>query len=217
MRCYLILAFLIILNNGSSADENKVPTWRKALPGTQAYLDDDGGGANTATVCDTADRYRDWLKFESAPGCQAFQHGLKVVIEVVLLDSVRDTAGTMWLPLVKINIPSRNFTGYCQLLGLHPEVPAGTVVHFSEADKGQLKLYQTADMNDAGRVELGTNVTATVLSYDPTDIDKLELYVSINDGPHKGMKGWMPSFLEKISDGQLMNQFDQAVIENKVQ
>jgi hypothetical protein len=216
MRRYLVLAFLIILNSGSLADESKVPTWKKALPGTRAYLSDNGGGANTATVCDTADRYRDWLKFESAPGCQAFQHGLKVVIEVVLLDSVRDTAGAMWLPLVKIKIPSRNFTGYYQLLGLHPEVPAGTVVHFSDAEKGQLKLYQTAGMHDEGSVELGSNVTATVLSYDPTDIDKLELYVSINDGPHKGMKGRMLSFLETISDGQPMNQFDQAVIENKV-
>jgi hypothetical protein len=50
---------------------------------------------------------------------------VKIVIEIVLLDQVRDTVGSEWLPLVKINIPSRNFTGYTQLLGLHPEVPAG--------------------------------------------------------------------------------------------
>ena len=210
---YLVLAFLIILNSGLQADENKNFSWRKAVPGARAYLDDDGGGVNTATVCDTADRFRDWLNFEHPPGCQTFQHGLKVVIEVVLLDAVRDTAGTTWLPLVKIEIPSRNFTGYCQLLGLHPEVPAGTVIHFSEKDEGRLKLYRTADMNDEGSVSLGTDVIATVLSYDPTNIDRLDLYVSIDEGSHKGMKGWMLSFLETISNGQLMNQFDQAVIE----
>jgi hypothetical protein len=44
------------------AADNTVPSWRKALLGTRdAYLGDDGGGVNTATVCDTADRYRDWL------------------------------------------------------------------------------------------------------------------------------------------------------------
>ena len=215
MRCYLVLAFLIILNNGLLADDNKDLSWKKALPGTRAYLDDDGGGANTATVCNTADRYRDWLNMESAPGCHAFQHGLKVVIEVVMLDTARDTIGSTWRPLVKIKIPARNFTGYCRLDMLHPEVPAGTIIHFSTADKS-VKLYKTADANDEDSLELGADVSATVLSYDPTDENKLELYVSINDGPNKGKKGWMLSFLEETSDGQLMNQFDQAVIENKI-
>jgi hypothetical protein len=62
---------------------------------------------------------------------------------------------------------------------------------------------------------IGTEVSATVLSYDPADEDKLELYLTINDGPYKGKKGWMLSFLEETDDGQIMNQFDKAVIENK--
>jgi hypothetical protein len=116
---------------------------------------------------------------------------------------------------VKINIPSRNFSGYCHLDMLHPEVPVGTIIHFSTDDKSSVKLYKNADANDEDGLELGTDVTATVLFYDPTDENKWDLYVSINDGPNKGKKGWMLSFLEKTSDGQLMNQFDQAAIENK--
>lgn len=215
---FIAVLFLMPLLIGKlQADENKVPAWQKALPGTHAFLDNDGGGANTKTVCDTADRYRDWLKMESAPGCQAFQYGLEVVIEVVLLDAVKDTVGSSWLPLVKINIPSRNFTGYCQLLGLHPKVPAGTRIHFSSsgANTESFRLYKTADMDEKDSLELGTEVSATVLSYDPTAEDKLELYVSINDGPHEGRKGWMLSFLEETDDRQIMNQFDKAVIENK--
>jgi hypothetical protein len=49
--------------------------------GTHAFLGDDGGGVNTATECDTADRFRDWLNMESAPGCQTFQQDLPIVIE----------------------------------------------------------------------------------------------------------------------------------------
>jgi hypothetical protein len=39
------------------AAEAEVPAWKKATPGTHAFLGDDGGGVNTATVCDTADRW----------------------------------------------------------------------------------------------------------------------------------------------------------------
>jgi hypothetical protein len=152
---------------------------------------------------------------ESAPGCQAFQYGLDVVIEVVLLDAVKDTVGSMWRPLAKINIPSRNFTGYTQLLGLHPKVPAGTRIHFTSTQGDTERWYRTADMDEKENLDLGPAVSATVLSYDLTNDDKLELYVSIDDGPYKGEKGWMLSFLEKTDDGEIMNQFGKAVIENK--
>ena len=217
MRFYLAFLFLTISFGCLQAAESQVPTWKIALPGTHAFLGGDGGGVNTATVCDTADRYRDWLKSESPPGCQAFQHDLEVVIEIVLLDAVKDTVASTWLPLVKINIPSRNFTGYCQLLGLHPKVPAGTTIHFSPtgANTESFRLYKTADMDEKDSLELGTEVSATVLSYDPTDDDKLELYVNIDDGPHKGEKGWMLSLVEHTDDGGVMEQFDKAAIENK--
>ncbi len=83
-------------------------------------------------------------------------------------------------------------------------------------DKSErFRLYKTADADEKESLEIGAEVSATVLSYDPTDGDKLELYVSINDGAYKGKKGWMLSFIEETDDGQLMNQFDKAVIENK--
>jgi hypothetical protein len=147
---------------------------------------------------------------ESAPGCHAFQHGLKVVIEVVMLDAIRDSVGSIWQPLVKIKIPARNFTGYCRLEMLHPEVPTGTIIHFAAVgNDNSNRLYKTAEADEKESIELGAEVSATVLSYDPTDEDKLELYVSISEGPNKGKKGWMLSMFEKTSDGQLMNH-DQA-------
>jgi hypothetical protein len=215
MRCCLAFLFLIVSIGGLQADESQVPTWKKALPGTHAFLGDDGGGVNTATVCDTADRYRDWLKSESPPGCQTFQHDLEVVIEIVLLDAVKDTVASTWLPLVKINIPSRNFTGYTTLHGLHPRVPAGTKIHFTSTKDDSERLYKTVNMDEKDSLDLGPEGSATVLSYDPTDDDKLELYVRIDDGPHKGEKGWMLSLVEYTDDRGVMEQFDKAVIENK--
>jgi hypothetical protein len=213
---FIAVLFLMALPMGKlQADDNKAPMWKRPLPGTRAFLGDDGGGVNTKTVCDTADRYRDWLKMESPPGCQTFQHDLKVVIEIVLLDAISDTVGETWLPLVKINIPSRKFTGYCQLLALHPIVPAGTKVQM--IGRGGFRLHKTADVKQEEGLDLGEKVSATVLSYDPTQDDKKwDLYVSIDDGPHAGKKGWMLSLPGvDTEDGVPMDQFDQAVIENK--
>lgn len=87
--CFVALAFITALITVASiayGAEAAVPEWKQATPGAHAYLGDDGGGVDTATVCNTADRYRDWLQYEHPSGCQTFQHDLPVVIEVVTLD-----------------------------------------------------------------------------------------------------------------------------------
>ncbi len=93
----------------------------------------------------------------------------------------------MWRPLVKIKILSRNFTGYCNLDILHPVVPVGTKIHIAPTSNDDSNiLYKTAAVDEKQSVELGPEVSATVLSYDPTDDDKLELYVRVDEGPPKG-------------------------------
>jgi hypothetical protein len=152
---------------------------------------------------------------ESPPGCQAFQHNLPVVIELVILDDVADTTADVWLPLAKINIPSRNFTGYVQLLGRHPSVPTGATVHFTRTGNERIQLHDAAAITNNKGFDLGDKVSATVLRYDPTADDKRDLYVRINDGPHAGKTGWMLSSGADTDDGNPMDQFDQAVISNK--
>jgi hypothetical protein len=56
--------------------EGDSPAWKKPAPGTHAFLGDDGGGVDTATVCGTADHFRDWLRREHPGDCQTFQYGL---------------------------------------------------------------------------------------------------------------------------------------------
>jgi hypothetical protein len=200
-----------VIANGA---ENSAPAWKKAEPGTHAFLGDDGGGTNTKTVCDTADRYRDWLNGEHPPGCQTFQHDLPVTIEVVIFDPVHETQGDAALPLVKIHIPFRNnFIGYTQLLGLHPVIPAGTKMDCKETTEGSnFELFATSKMEDKGR-DLGDHVSTRVIKYDPTKDDDLEFYVEVLDGNHAGQKGWM---LDKASchgeDDIPITQFSKAVL-----
>ena len=140
-RNWALIAAVIVVAGLYSFHEcyaNEAPRWKRADPGTQAFLGDDGGGVNTATVCDTADRYRDWLRYKHPRGCQTFQHDLPVVIEVVTLDRAIDNVGGVYRPIAKIRISSRNFTGYVSLLGLHPVIPSGVIVRYKRLGNDRL-------------------------------------------------------------------------------
>ena len=124
-RFAVFVAAIALAPIAASADKD-APAWKKAAPGTHAFLGDDGGGVNTVTVCDTADGFRDWLKYEHPRGCQTFQHDLPAIIEVVTFDPVEDEQGTVGLPIAKVHVPSKGFVGYLHLLTLHPLIPSGT-------------------------------------------------------------------------------------------
>ena len=206
---------IITLASIGYAAEAEVPAWKKATPGTHAFLGDDGGGVNTATVCDTADHYRDWLQYEHPSGCQTFQHDLPVVIEDVTLDPHRDeVAEEYYRPIAKVHIPSRNFIGYLPLDGLHPIIPPGTVVQYKKLGDESLLLFQSPKIpiNNKGGIDLGQSVSAKVLSYDPTNDDGFDLNLQIIDGPHAGETGWMLASSADGQDGVPIDLFDKAVI-----
>jgi hypothetical protein len=126
----------------------EVPAWQKAIPGTHTFLGDDGGGVETATVRDTADHYRDWLRSEHPSGCQTFQGDLPIVLEVITFDPGLDRVGDCYEPIAKIQLSSRNFTGYKQLLGIHPVIPAGTVVRYKREGNDTLRLFLSAKIQN---------------------------------------------------------------------
>ena len=190
------IAVPVALGSTASGGDKQVPAWKNAAPGVKAFLGDDGGGVNTVTVCDTADRFRDWLDLEHPAGCQTFQHDLPAIIEVVIFDPVQDTVkmpDPVGLPLVKVHIPSRNFIGYLHLLALHPVVPSGIVVNFRKSANETIKLYQDVKIgsSDNTGLDLGDQVSARVVKYDPSKDDEWDLQVTILDGKYAGRTGWM--------------------------
>lgn len=197
------------------AGERDIPQWHKAARGTHAYLGDDGGGANTRTVCDTADRYRDWLDDERPSGCLSFQHDLPVVIEAVTFDPVKDMlpGSHAGLPIAKILIPSKKFSGYTHLLGLHPLIPPGTIIRFKKTGNETIELSTLAAADNSRTIDLGDQVSAKLVDYDPSIDDNYGLHVTILDGVHAGQSGWTLS-LGMADDGSLVDQFSGAVISN---
>ncbi len=211
-----------------------MPAWHKATPGTHAFLGDDGGGVDTAsvdtaTVCDTVDRYRDWLEVQHPPGCQTFQENLPVVIELVIFDPAKDTeplgnGNAAGLPIAKIHIPSRGFVGSIQLCLLHPLVPPGTILHLKKFENEAIELYPRARIcdNEHG-IQLGDHVTVQVIKHYPSNDDywdgHVTVHVTVLDGDHRGQSGWMLAALEaaEADDGLPIDQFSDAVLWNQVQ
>jgi hypothetical protein len=182
--------------------------WMQPTPGRAAYLGDDGGGASTATVCSTADHYRDWVKSNPSGGCTSYIHGTRIVIEQVIFDPAKDTAGEYQMPLVRIHSADGTWRGYTQLQGLHPLIPKGIIVYFKRVGNGSIQLDTTQQANDGP--DLGDRVTAKLVRYDPATGDA-DLYVTLLDGQYAGKSGWMYSLEAWDANGASLGTFAQAV------
>jgi hypothetical protein len=201
----------------AQAPNEKSPAWKQPTPGTQAFLGDDGGDDYaTRTVCDTADNYRAWLLYEKPPGCQKLQHDLPVIIGGVILNRALDKIAGEWFePLANVQIPSRNFTGYARLSGLHPVIPSGVMIHYKKRGNETILLYPAPHGSRNDAIDLGDSVSAKVISYDPRSDENLELRVQIVDGPQTGKTGWMLALGALADNGNPVEMFDGAVVEAK--
>ncbi len=220
-------AAIVSCADPTRAVEADVPAWHRAAPGTQAFLEDDGGGAETATVCDTADRYRDWLAEKHPLGCRKFKPNLSVTIEEILSDPVKDTNGPndrtdhthLVYSIAKILIPSKLFFGYVHLDQLQPAIPPGITLYFKNGGSGIFELHERAKFSNEHGVDLGDHFSAKVIKYDPTNDNNWDINVTILDGEHSGQSGWMllPRLSADADDGYSIDQFTNAVSTSSVQ
>lgn len=216
-RKYLLLLSIIIVALSCSmapARAGNVLPWKKPLPGTAAFLGDDGGGEDTATVCDSAAHYREWLDYGNPPGCRKFPRGLAVIIKGVIYNPYKDTVPgtTMSFPLVKIQIPTKGFVGYLQLFGgIHPRIPQGTIIYLKREGNNVLRLAPSQDAAFDSGPDLGDRATAKVIRYDPAT-DGAELYVIVINGALTGRTGWVLTSDADSTDGIPVDMFAQAML-----
>ena len=203
----IALAFMTF-GSISSALADETPSWKKPTPGTVAILGDDGGGKETATVCDTISHYIDFSRDKNPPGCKQFQHGLEVIIRGLVYDVTSDD-----LPLVRILIPSQKFTGFLELFGgTHPKIPQGTPVHLQRRGNDTLRLAASRDADFDAGPDLGDQANAKVIRYDPSTDDR-DLYVTIIDGPLAGKSGWIFSLEGDGDDGKPLDEFEFSILD----
>jgi hypothetical protein len=93
--------------------------------------------------------------------------------------------------LVRIKIPSVDYTGYVQLFeGIHPIIPAGAIIYLGKGGGETVTLAKTQDADEGTGLDLGEHATAKVLRYDPSS-DGFDLYVEVTDGKFAGSRGWV--------------------------
>jgi hypothetical protein len=210
----VIVAILLALPwSIASAGGDNTSIWRKPTPGTAAFLGDDGGDENGATICDTAAHFRDWLDDDHHLGCKKFPRGLRAVIdEVVSYDPTKYITDA----IVKITIPSAHFTGYLQLeRQIRPAIPKGAIVHFKKDVSATMRLAPSQDSGlDIGQ-DIGDQATAKVIRYDPSTGDR-GLYVTVMDGIAIGKSGWMFVSEAEDGDGQPVGSFDREALKTSL-
>lgn len=191
------------------------PIWKQPLNGTTAFLGDDGGGVDTATVCDTAEHAEAWVNYGNPPGCESFPRGLKVIVKGLLLDPPgTDPSDKTIYPLVRIKIPSVDYAGYVQLFwGIHPMIPKGTTVHLRQDGADTLRLATSQNADSESGQNLGQKATAKVLRYDPSATG-FNLYVEILDGKYAGSTGWVLTMDAAGDDGEPPDIFAQSIVDH---
>ena len=206
-------AFVMAL--ASAALGAEIPAWHKAAPGTEAFLGDDGGGSDTATVCDTVDHYRAWINDEDHPGwlnvgAWTLRHNRSGHLRCGSRQrGTRDEFLELGTPIAKIKIltegSAEKVIGYTAVHELHPAIPQGTLV--SRMGDDTLRLY---DPNAKQAVNIQGPFTARLVKYDPTDDTEL---ITIVSGKDVGKSGWIRGILV-AEDDHLVDRFSNAWIYN---
>lgn len=213
MASRLVVAVMLSLGlcAFSAVARNSPPLWTMPVPGTAAFLGENGGRPGIATVCDTAAKFRARDRGEHPAGCKRFPHGLVVVIDGLRYDPGSLFAGGNSMPLVKIHIPSRRFTGYVALEnGIHPRILPGTVMRVQTTGDLTFRLASSQEALSGAGPKL-RHATIKVLRQDPATGYR-DLYIMVTSGKDAGKRGWLFSQLVNGSDGIPVNQFMYAIL-----
>ena len=189
-----------------------IEVWRKTMPATPAFLGDDGGGADQATICRTAEAYRNWVDSAEPTSCKRVARGTAVVILKTTYDPKRDVIADTILPIVKVNVPSKHLTGYLQLRNIHPVVATGSFVQVVHDAKDDLHLAPVPDADDGVGPDLSDKTEAKVLQYDPVSAGR-DLKVEIVGGPNAGKIGWIEGSHAESQSGISITTFPDAFID----
>lgn len=211
----IYLSIGVITLSAGFAAVVSTPSWKVPAPGAAGFLIADLGGTTAkATVCDTVANYEQWSNHDQPanwPGCRSLPEGTSVIVMGVEPKPLRDDAGSTGLALVRVQIPSRRFTGYLLLLNLQPKIPVGTQVQLKRTDGLPLRLAPAADAGVDAGLDLGDGATARVVRYDPPSKNR-DLQVAIIGGEHDGKTGWVYSFDATAADGERADQFSGTAI-----
>lgn len=187
------------------------PAWQDALPGTHAWLGDNGGSSTEATVCDTAaelDRYV--AGPDTPPGCHDFPAGTPIILGQLTEDPHPSMVSPTTLIVSKITIPSRGYEGWTFLFpDTRPIIPVGAVMICTTDTNTERRLYSRENQDFFSGPFVGLGANAKVIRSDP---NTGMIYVLMLDGKLKGKRGWLVASDDAANDISGPNEAGSAPI-----
>jgi hypothetical protein len=188
-KIVVIVAVAALVFTGAAyaeADDANIPSWLELRMGQGAYTDDDdGGGASTLTVCDTARAYLKWADLVKNAGqhCTSHARGVPVTIssnDVVAVDL--GSAETRYV--VSIRADDSSWSGWTDS-GLQPRIPPKTRLTVRSAH-----LAPDKDSKEDAGPTLDEGSIVEALSQDARS-ESRTIYVKVITGQRKDATGWL--------------------------
>jgi hypothetical protein len=194
-------------SNAPFADSSPTLRWLELRDGVRAYTGDDGGGADTLTVCPSAELYKRWSSDTTAnvPECKEKARGIPITIASNRIEALdpRNLPGDY---VVFIRADDSTWAGWTgSIIGIKPRIPLHTKVVFVPAVKGGRKMLFPNRTSPVGAISFETETVLEILGQDQTSHGP-DLYGQVVRGSvGVGSKGWFHSLgLNVLSDGPLL-------------
>jgi hypothetical protein len=165
------------------------PSWLVLQVGQSAYLRSDGGGATSATLCDTARHYQRALDIGTpVPGCSSHKPGLRV--------KMLSIAQGAWLgqTIRIVKVQASSTVGWVSIMQLDPLLPRDTSLLCP------VKTLYSSRTSVRGRSLSETKVVVKVLADFP-DLHKHDLFVRIMAGGNARRTGYIDASDCRLLDG----------------
>jgi hypothetical protein len=194
---------------------NNIPAWKIPKPGTEAFLGVNGNHSESVIICKTiSDFYKRENSISGHPrGCEKFHSGVLVIIQGLQYDPDSIFSGGYSMPIVKIKIPSKNFTGYTYLdKGIQPKIPYGSEISIKSSGNLTFRLaHSKEDLSGIGQ-KFSSAFIKIVRQDQDIGFGGRNLYVTIISQKNKGKSGWIFGQSENTTDGTPITQFEYAVL-----
>jgi hypothetical protein len=194
---------------------NNIPAWKIPKPGTEAFLGVNGNHSVSVVICKTISGFykRENSIIGHPRGCEKFHSGIPIIIQGLQYDPDSIFSGGYSMPIVKIKIPSKHFTGYTYLdKGIQPKIPYGSEIRIKSPDATKFRLAKSKeDLSGSG--EKFSSSFIKIVRQDPDiGFGGRNLYVTIISQKGKGKSGWIFGQSEIMTDGNPITQFDYSVL-----
>jgi len=179
-----------------------LPSWLMIRKGQSAYTGDDGGGAETQTICRSMRDYDRFLNDGSQVNCFQAPRGILVTMESWKENEFDKTVWNVSTYTICIKASNGSWRGYTYSLSLQPKIPPGTRLRISTAmaDSITAQIASEPESSNGEEIKIGEGTIVELIEQKPAREDSLK--VRVITGSHTGRIVWMTEVGMDLENGE---------------